>query len=488
MAIASRGRREPARQPLPGESGFTLVELLVAIFVLLVGMLGVLALLTGALRTTSKTNARVGATNLARELVESARGLDYDDLTSTLVRTRLQAEGLGSGTPWTIARRGTTYTVTATTCTFDDPTDNLASPPPTGVCTPQPTGATGDTNGEDFRRVSFALAWTENGGAARSIAQTTLIVNPSGGLGPRIVSFSPVSLPIYDAAVTTATVNWTTTAATTFRWVVDDGTSAGSSTGSTSFTTTWNLGTTGSGTEVLDGAYEISGQPYDDRDIAGEAKRANVDLNRRKPYAPTGFAGGHDLRVSDWVDLQWSQNPERDILGYKVFWAGPDNTIGNGNDTQVCPAPAAGAMLDKTVTSCADLSPPSGATTYYVLAVDRYPNVGLASDGTPRDGDTRTLAVAAPGARPNPPAGPLTVTTVNGQPKLTWAAPATGGVSFYRIYRDGASVGYADRYSRTSATTFTDDNSGAVAHQYRVTAVDSTFNESDPLGPVTSTP
>jgi hypothetical protein len=473
-----------ARRPV-SESGFTLVVILVATFVLVVGMLGVLSLLTGALRTTSANNERVGATNVARELVEGTRGLDYDDMTSALVPSRLQAAGLGSGSPWIIRRRGVDYTITAASCTFDDPTDKLAATPPAGVCTPQPAGVIGDSNGEDFRRTAFTVAWREAGGPPRSVRQTTLVVNPSGGLGPRIVSFNPITTTI-TSNLSSVSVVWTTTPATTLRWTVDDGTSSGVSTGSTSFTTTWNIGTSGSQNagEILDGAYEISAQPFDDRDIAGEARRADITLNRRFPYAPPSLAGGHDRRAGDWVDLQWGANSERDILGYRVKWAGPDGIVANGDDQQVCPAPSAGTMLDKSATSCADLSPPSGATTYYIVAVDRAPDNQL------RDGDRRTLDIGVAGPQPNAPTGPLTVSTVNSQPRLSWNAPSSGSVSFYRIYRDGTSVGFADRYGRTSGTgtTFTDDSPEEVAHQYWVTTVNSSFNESAPIGPVTWSP
>ncbi len=461
-----------------------MVELMVACFVLIVGVLGAIGLLTGALRTTAANNDRVAASNLARELVEATRGLDYDDMASGLVTTRLQARGLGSGVPWRIQRRNTTYTVTATSCTYDDPADGLASPAPSGVCTPQPAGATGDSNGEDFRRTTFAIAWTEQGGAPRSLTQTTLVVNPSGGLGPRILSFTPIEQTI-TANVSSVTVNWTTTSAQSLRWVVDDGASAGSSAGSTSFASVWQIGSAGSGSEILDGAYQISGQPFDDRDIAGEAKRANVLLNRRQPYAPPSLAGGHNTRDGDWVDLEWSPNRERDILGYRVVWTGPDGVPGNGNDAQVCPAPAAGTMLAPTVTSCADLNPPSGATAYYIVAIDRAPDNQL------RDGDRRILNIGAPSNHPNVPTGPLSATADSeGRPHLTWSQPASGGVSFYRIYRDGTAVGLSDRYDRTAgnAATYTDTNAGSATHRYWVTAVDSSFNESDPLGPVTWTP
>jgi len=481
MALPSRGRDH--------DEGFTLVEIMVASFILVVGMLGVLALLNGALRTTSVNIERVGATNIARELIERTRGLDYDDMTGTLVQTRLQAAGFGTGTPWTIVRRGVTYTITASSCTYDDPADGLAASPPANVCTPQPTGATGDSNGEDFRRTRFTISWVQRGGTPSSVTQSTLVVNPSGGLGPRIVSYSPITATGPSAITTNVssfTINWTTTPATTLRWVVDDGVSSGSATGSTSFQTVWNIGTSGSGSEILDGTYEISAQAYDDRDIAGETKRAQVEINRRVPYAPPAFGGGHDTRLGDWVDLVWSPNSERDIQGYRVFWVGPDGAVGGGDDAQVCPGPTVTDPLSTGTTSCTDLSPPSGATKYYVVAVDRD------TSATPqlRNGDRRLLTIGAPGSRPSPPVGPLSVATVNNAPKLTWSAPASGSVNFYRIYRDGTAVGFADRYGRTTGTgtSFVDDAASNVSHNYWVTTVDGSYNESDPLGPVQWTP
>ena len=455
------------------EDGFTIIESVVASAILLFGLLGVLTMLTGSLRATSATNARVAATNLARELVETTRGLAYEDMSGSLVQTRLQGRGLGSGSPWTVERRGVTYTVTATSCTFDDPADRLAATAPAGACTPPPTGTTGDANGEDFRRTTFRLSWDEPGGPARTLLQTTLVMNPTGGLGPRIVSFTPVTQTI-TAAVTSASVTWSTTAAVTLRWLVDDGRSSGATTGTTSFATSWNIGTAGTGTEILDGSYQMTAQPLDDRDIAGEAKRANIVLNRRRPYAPPLFEGGHNTRPGDWVELQWEPNSERDVLGYRVIWNGADGTVGGSDDVQVCPAPADAAMLAPTTTSCIDTSPPSGATTYQVVALDR------AADGALREGDRRTLTIAPASARPNSPVA-LFAGTVGNLPYIDWLAPLSGGsVRFYRIYRDGA------RYDRTSnaTTNFRDSSPGTTEHRYWITAVDATFNESDTVGPL----
>ena len=90
------------------------------------------------------------------------------------------------------------------------------------------------------------------------------------------------------------------------------------------------------------------------------------------------------------------------------------------------------------------------------------------------------MTIGAPSPRPTPPPWPLNLTTFNGLPRLSWSPPSSGTVAFYRIYRDGT------RYDRTSdaSTSFTDASAGSSAHFYWITAVDSTFNESDALGPV----
>jgi type II secretory pathway pseudopilin PulG len=468
--------RVPPGEPR-SDAGFTIIEVMMACLVLVVGMLGVLSLVSGSLRTTKVNSERVGAANLARRLIEQARTLDYEDLTGLRVPPLLQASGeLGSGSPWTFEARGVTYTITSSSCTYDDPTDGLASPPPDGVCLPQPAGSPGDSNGDDFRRTTFSVAWLKAGasGSPATVTQTMLEANPSGGLGPRIVSFTPVTQTI-TTSVSSVSVDWTTTPAESLRWTVDDGASAGSSSGLTSFRSTWDIGSTGSGSssEILDGSYQISAQPFDDRGIAGEVKRADVVLNRRRPYAPTSFAGGQDTRLG-LVDLQWSPNRERDILGYRVV------RVGLFADVQVCPDPSVGAMLAPAATSCADTAPPAALATYRLVAIDRAVN------NLPRDGDIATLVTLLPSLRPAAP-GTLAVATVNGAPRLSWTAPASGSVSFYRIYRDGTDVGYADRYDRTSGaeTTYVDTDAAPGPHRYWITAVNGSFNESTPIGPVT---
>jgi hypothetical protein len=64
-------------------------------------------------------------------------------------------------------------------------------------------------------------------------------------------------------------------------------------------------------------------------------------------------------------------------------------------------------------------------------------------------------------------------------------------VAFYRIYRGGEDARHEDRYDQTTGglvTLYTDSGAGSTSHRYWVTTVDSKFNESDPIGPVTWTP
>jgi prepilin-type N-terminal cleavage/methylation domain-containing protein len=101
-----------SRSRLSAEHGYTLVELMVAALVLVIGMAGAFAMLNGANRTTVTNNARMGATNLARELAEDARSVDYDKLNPTDMVGALQAKAgfSGAASPWKIQRRGIEYT------------------------------------------------------------------------------------------------------------------------------------------------------------------------------------------------------------------------------------------------------------------------------------------------------------------------------------------------------------------------------------------
>lgn len=118
--------------PTPAdESGFTLVEVLVASFLLVVGMLGTVALVDAGNKSTSLNLAREGATGLAREVVERSREVGYASLTKDAngrPAALLALPGLGSaeGGTWTVTgRRNIAYTVSADVCSIDSAADGI---------------------------------------------------------------------------------------------------------------------------------------------------------------------------------------------------------------------------------------------------------------------------------------------------------------------------------------------------------------------------
>lgn len=483
--------RSPHRSA--GQAGFTLIEVMMAAMVLAAGVVGSFTLLDTANRTISSNNGRTGATNLAREVAEYARGTDYDLLTpaqaETTLRARARIAGTGATGAWKVVRRGVTYGITPSVCTFDDPKDGLSATPPPNVCTPGAAaiaGAPPEVNPDDFRRLRLALTWKDRQGTHK-VNQTALIVNPSGGLGPRIKTFAERAGQIGPGTP----VAWTagsnpvlTDAADVLRWSVDDGVSYGEVTGAsaTTWSFSWNLGTLGTDPFVYDGNYLLSAQAFDSRGIPGEARAVSVSVNRREPYAPTSFRGGRNVQHGNVVDLDWSRNKERDVIGYRIWRVDADG-IGL---TQIC----SDSGLTYTVkASCTDTSALAMVAPRYELAAVDYTDL---KNGTGlRKGDTSSVTLATTSARPDSPV--LAVPTiVDGSPLLTWSAPAVGAgqrpIRFYRIYRDGG-TSLADRYDVTvdASRTWTDPSPGnTTSHRYWVTAVDTSSNESNPSNGVQS--
>jgi prepilin-type N-terminal cleavage/methylation domain-containing protein len=484
------------------EGGFTLVEVLVAMTILLVGVLGVVAIFDDANAQTASAAARVGATNLAREIIEDAHDVDYQRLTDVDIVGELRntptLAGTLSGSTWTIVRKGVTYTVAVDTCIYDDASDKAGLHSGADYCSTsaQPAaGASGtdlDLNPDDFRRVDLTITW-RSANTNHTLNQTAMIVNPSGGLGPRITSIVPNPLVIQSGGTNTASVTVTSTYADTLHWTADDGNSSGNATGGpTTWTINWDLGPVDTPT-VFDGLYTVGAQAFDERGIPGDLRAANVVINRRAPFAPPGpLDGGYDTRQGQIVDLQWGISQERDVLGYRVYRVS-DNQL-------VCPT--SGNWVPKNTPYCYDSNPPGNAAAQYdVRAVD----LTDASPGGPGDvssnertGDKSTISVAALSdnpARPQFPTNeppPTATLDSSGEPVLSWDAASDSdgdGIRFYRIYRDGdPASGYLSRYDRTStnAPTYTDPTAGnGTTHTYWVTAVDGHFNESDPIGPVT---
>jgi prepilin-type N-terminal cleavage/methylation domain-containing protein len=509
-----------AHKPLrraDGERGFTIIEVMVAIFILLLGVLGSVTMLDTANGITANNKGREGALNLSREIVEASRKTDYDSLTASGAEAALQgnsglADADATTAGWQLIRRGVSYTVTASACIYDDAKDGGRSTADLGAycagsagkvdpavkanCTVKsPTLPCVDTQPDDFRRIAITSQWTINGNA-RTSTQTTLLVNPSGGRGPRItnVTVSPALVnntfgPATPGASVTYTVT-TNTPAGSVDWTSSDGQNKGQATaGATNtWTFTYPLGTAGTAGSVVDGTYTVSIQAFSGLGAAGDLNAQTLVVNRLAPNDVTGFQGGRDDRAGNIVDFQWIRNTETDIRGYRVYLAKgqPDWTNPSGDPPDVLVCGTVSTPLNAA--SCYDSSPPSNTPlTYYVKAVDTDINGNLRESSGAATAQFTTGATAA-----SPPiwAGIFTATQPSGVNTLTWTPVATP-VKFYRIYRDPSSSnpGYGERYDTSATATYQDQNPGAsTAHTYTVTAVDNSFEESAPFTPFVTTP
>src|ERR671910_2666001 len=94
------------------ERGFTLIEVMVTMLILVVGIAGAIALIDGANARTLMTKEREAGNALTREVIEAARSVPYRQMTpSTSVATLQAIPGLEDTVPggtWTVKRRNQT--------------------------------------------------------------------------------------------------------------------------------------------------------------------------------------------------------------------------------------------------------------------------------------------------------------------------------------------------------------------------------------------
>jgi prepilin-type N-terminal cleavage/methylation domain-containing protein len=474
------------RRPASSDHGFTLVEVMMAALVLVVGALATLATIDTANSKTVATRGREAATSLGRQLIEDVNNIPFRQLTQTGIAADLQSnQGLesapGSGT-YAIKRRGFTYAITLSVCSLDDPRDGLGSHSGGNFCSGSTysysagAGSPTDPDPEDYKRVVVQVGW--NG---HTVQQAALVPNPGSSAGPAVSTLTPTGGLTTITSQSTTSLGFIATTSVTPASVTwsRDGDTQGSASGSgTSWNFTWPIGPASDPTlaldptTVLDGTYIIGVQAFDQFGITGAPRTVTMTLNRSIPRKPTGVDAGRNNQV---VEIDWQANPEHDIVGYLVY----RRLTPGGAATQVCST--------STQTSCQDTSPPSGTTLYYsVVALDRdtagNQRMGAAGDD---------VTVTQTNNPPYPPTA-LLASTNAGTTILRWTAaspadPDAGdSVAFYRIYRDGSA--YANRYDRTNTgadVSYTDTQTDGVQHTYYVTAVDTQLAESPLLGPVT---
>jgi len=512
------------RSRISEQSGFTIVEVLVAALVLVVGLGGLLQMLITANHTISTTRLRQAETNLAREVLEDSRGLASTQLTQTTIAAALQSavpQATVSGSNLVVTRAvssGTTtsFNISFNVCDLDNPSDgygNHDSPPASGGvwCPDVGSNGTQDSNPNDYKRVSVTV--TPSNRSTPVIEQTILVYSrPVNGPAVTCLSTS-VTCPGPDVTVTsgsslTFNVRTTVTAAR-IQWLVNGNTPPSGqipaastdpyAPSGTSSSFTWNF-------PAADGTYAITAVAYDVDGNSGTRSTVLVSLNRHQVIAPTSFSAGWNDLIGG-VEIQWVPSVDQDVLYYHVYHQYGSNapqlvaTCGaSGNVTGTSCADAPEAAFAPPIPSarpnpCTSSSQSYTTTNYYwVVGVDTDPTTRA-----PRESTARSPQVDA-NLCDHQPYAPSTLrgTLNNGQLSLTWDAPSPAApdswnsIQAWRVYRWPSNRGVqvpGDRYqlvgNSPAATSYTDGSPdpGGVQQSYCVTAVDTHLNES-PCSPV----
>jgi prepilin-type N-terminal cleavage/methylation domain-containing protein len=471
-------RLTPSRR---ADAGFTLVEVMVASFVLLIGLLSAYSLLDAANGATVRTRDSDRATNLTRELIEGARSVPYEKVSSPGVIAELQnlpgLEDVDAGA-YTIRRGGITFAIGVDVCVMDDPKDGGGPRPTTATfCANSAPVGTADKNPEDYKRVTVSVTWTE-GGNTRTSRQTGIINNPGSASGPAIRSLAPVGYAApFQVTNNVASVKFDVTTSSkpaTLSWLLDGTRQTGAMSQNGTSGLAWQFDWAISSLD--DGQYVIAAEAADVYGVSGPGRQETVTLNRFVPRAPIQVTGGRTAFGT--VEIEWTANSERDVVGYQVFRVG-------------AASPVCEITAQKLDTFCTDHSPPGDAQLeYYVRAYDKDPTGALRASA-----DSAHLLVRKDNAAPYPVTGLTLTGLANGDVKLTWQRPAPedpdvgDAISFYRIYRGGTALGNRfDRYFDSSGNptvSWTDTDTDGQPHSYWVTAVDQQYRESVVVGPVT---
>lgn len=363
-------------------SGFTMIEVLIAMAVLLVGMLGTFVLVGTANGSLSQTKAREGATNLARELLENARETAYPEVgqSSWFTSTLRDIPG-GSGQVTSpasnsartnVTRRKITYTTTVSWCSVDDSGDDFGPHAlSTAWCSGSGTSGTSDSQAEDFKRVSVAVSWAYKGVTQPPLTQTATFSFTGSVVGPTVTSLTIGSPSGLDVNAPVITSNPSGGNVTFLASAIDSATAAADMTftvngveltgvinnGDGTWSVDWNIAT------LPDGIYTIGAIAVDSLGTHGRTRTLQLKLARATATPPQRPSGGYNyVYVSGVktlvVELDWDASPEGSVTGYEVR---------NGSTVE-CAASLA--------TNCIDFSPASSGSTTYTIRTNYTDGAG----------------------------------------------------------------------------------------------------------------
>jgi prepilin-type N-terminal cleavage/methylation domain-containing protein len=170
------------------KNGFTLIEVLIGLFILIVAVLSIYSLFNMSLKVVFESRAKITATQLANEKLEMTRNLPYNSV-GTIA-------GIPAGTiPQTenISRNGIDFTVNTTVQYIDDPFDGISG------------GEPNDILPIDYKRVRVEVAWNSRYGNKKMVFITDIspkeIESISGGGTLKITVFDSAGKAVPQAMV-----------------------------------------------------------------------------------------------------------------------------------------------------------------------------------------------------------------------------------------------------------------------------------------------
>jgi prepilin-type N-terminal cleavage/methylation domain-containing protein len=538
------------RVRLSASDGFTLIEVMVAMVVLVIGLAGTLKLIDQANATTTSTKAREQAVALQREVVEAARGIGYAELTPTAVVGLIRQQqgfqncaSVASGTPcstitsegWTVQRRGIVYHLTVGVCSVDSPNDDVG-PHVGGTFCATGGGAANATTCERYLGANGSVRGTGaatgttvgdcgidlnfDGKVDNLTESETGVTSPSGtadqnpddykrivtlvrwdrGTGLRYalqsttlpypgLSGAPRVADIAPLNVSDPITSPSTTAAT---FLVGTNRKAAS--------VAWLLSGTPAGTASDQGGGVSWQFSWNLGAVGGATATApspgevldgpyNVGARAFDLYGAGGPAKWYTIRVNrraPYPPTAFQAVRSNDIVWTR--WAkSPESDI-EGYEVYRKPLLGTPQLVCALSkdTVCADRSLPSTGTYDYYVQAYDRDPAGALRAGQA----SASVSVPLMNRVPDRPIN-VTATRSGGQVTVTWQDPPNGDpdglVVAYRVYRDGTAID--DRYFESANATvhsMVDGAAGDGPHDYYVVAVDNLGAESQPEGPKTA--
>lgn len=451
-----------------GQSGLTLMELLVTIIIAGIAFVAILPVFVQALQSNSSDKARNVALNIAQAKIELIRELDFAQIDATTpdpAPTANPKDPMYLGSPTfhngdfkptyqEIAAGGEkTFWVHYTVTPFKNaPTDSQPS----------------------YKRVRVEVGWNGNPKPLKTAVLETIIYSQWGG--PRIAYFNVGPLDANNVIRTsgnirlkailnpadvqrTTTVKFTITGAVVVPWQqgqVDPADTTGG---------TWYLDWPAA--DVANGKYTFQAIAYDGVDAGNTADRTYL-FNAGSPGGPTGLIGypGDTTAL-----LRWDPSVVGDLAHYEVWQIKKADydpltaiDLQKPNATQV----DGGAVLSQPLYLATGLVPDT-PYRFFVRAVDSLKNFSAWADCPVTTNSLDTTLPDAP--------ADLWLSVIGPTATLSWTPSADA--AFYRIYSwDGAAATLVPGEAGVSLGSSKSVSQGnSKTAYYQVRGVDSAGNE-----------